>query len=58
MLTTAHTLKIVDPFKDFVVCTDLCKEGLGEALIQENYGVAYESIKLKEHEKNYTTHDL
>ena len=27
-------------------------------LIQENYVVAYESRKLKEHEKNYATHDL
>ena len=58
MLTIAPILKIVDPFRDFVVCTDACKEGLGAVLIQENYVVAYESRKLKEHEKNYATHNL
>ena len=29
-----------------------------QSLLQENYVVAYESRKLKEHEKNYATHDL
>ena len=58
ILTTALILKIVDTFKDFVLCTDTCKEGLGGVLLQENYVVAYESMKLKEHEKNYATHDL
>ena len=36
MLTTALILKIVDPFKDFVVCTNTYKEGLGGVLIQVN----------------------
>ena len=58
LLTIARILKIVDPFKYFVVCIDACKEGLGRVLIQENYVVAYESRKLKEHEKNYMTRDL
>ena len=58
LLTTALILKIVDPFKDFVVCTDTCNEGVGGFLLQKNYVVAYESRKLKEHEKNYATHDL
>ena len=58
LLTTTPILKIVDPFKYFVVCTDTCKEGLGGVLIQENYVIAYESRKLKEHEKNYATCDL
>ena len=58
MLTTTPILKIVDPFKDFVVCTNACKEGLCRVLIQENYVVSYESKKLKEHEKNRYTHDL
>ena len=58
LLTTTPILNITDPFKDFVVCTDACKEGLGGFLLQENYGVAYESRKLKEHEKNYAAHDL
>ena len=58
MSTIVPILKIVDPFKDFFVCTYACKEGLGGVLIQENYIIAYESKKLKEHEKNYATHDL
>ena len=58
LLTTSPILKIVDPFKDFIICTDACKEGLGGVLIQENYVVAYEYRKLKELEKNYTTHGL
>ena len=51
LLTVAPILKIVDPFKDFIVCTDTCNEGLGGVLLQDNYVVAYESIKLKYHEK-------
>ena len=37
ILTIAPILKIVDPFKDFIVCTDACKEKLGGVLLQENY---------------------
>jgi hypothetical protein len=33
-------------------------EGLGGVLIQEGFVICYESRKLKEHEKNYATHDL
>jgi hypothetical protein len=40
------------------VCTDACKEGMGGVLSQEGFVVCYESQKLKEHEKNYATHDL
>ena len=58
LLTTNPILKIDNHFKDFVVCTDACREVLGEVLIQENYVVAYESRKLKEHENNYSTHNL
>ena len=58
LLNITPILNIVDPFKDFVVCTDACKEGLGGILLQENYVATYESRKLKEHEKNYVTHDL
>ena len=36
----------------------MCKEGLGGVLLQEKSVMAYESMKLKEHEKNYVTHDL
>ena len=44
--------------KYFVVCTDACNQGLGGVLMQDNHVVCYESIKLKEQEKNYATHDL
>ena len=50
MLTTTAKLKIVDPNKEFVVCTDACKEGLGGFLTQEGHVIYYESIKIIEHE--------
>jgi hypothetical protein len=58
LLTSAPILKIADPNKDYVVCTDACKEGLGGVLSQEGFVICYESRKLKEHERNYATHDL
>ena len=58
LLSTALILNVVNPFKDFFICTNACKEGLGKVLIQENYAVAYDSRKLKEHEKIYATYDL
>jgi hypothetical protein len=58
LLTNAPVLKIADPEKDFLVCTDACKEGLGGVLMQEGQVVCYESQKLNEHEKKYATHDL
>ena len=50
--------QIADPKKDFVVCTEACNQGLGEVLMQDNHVLCYESRKLKEHEKNYATHDF
>ena len=58
LLTSAPILRIDDPNKDFVVCTDACNDGLGRVLTQEEHVIAYESRKLKIHEKNYTTYDL
>ena len=57
-LTSAPFLKIVDPSKDFVVCTNACIEGLGGVLMQEGFVICYESRMLKENERNYATHDL
>jgi hypothetical protein len=51
-------LKIVDPNESFVVCKNTCKEGLGGVLMKNGHVIRYESRKLKEHEKNYATHDL
>ena len=58
ILTSAPVLNIADPEKYFVVCTDACGQGLGGVLMQDNRIICYESRKLKEHEKNYATHDL
>ena len=58
LLNIAPILDIVDPFKDFVVCTHAYNEGIFIVLLLENYVVAYESRKLKEHKKNYATHDF
>ena len=58
LLTSAPILKVADPKKDFVVCTDACNQGLGGFLMKDNHVVCYESRKLKEDEKNYATRDL
>jgi hypothetical protein len=41
-----------------LVCTDACKGGLGGVLTQNGHVISYESKNLKEHERNYLTHDL
>ena len=58
LLTTAPILKIADLDKDFIICIDACNESLGGVLTQEGHVIAYESRKLKTHEKNYATYDL
>jgi hypothetical protein len=58
LITSAPVLNIVDPNESFVVCTDTCKEVLGGFLTQNGHVIGYESRKIKEHERNYATHDL
>jgi hypothetical protein len=58
LLTTTPILKVVDPDKDFNICVDACREGLGGVLTQEGQVICYESRKLKEHERTYITNDL
>ena len=58
LLTSAPVLKVANPEKYFVVCTDACGQGIGGFLLQENHIICYESRKFKDHEKNYSTHDL
>jgi hypothetical protein len=58
LLTSAPVLKFVDPNEIFVVYTNACKEGLGGFLMQNGHVIGYESINIKEHERNYATHDL
>jgi hypothetical protein len=41
-----------------MACTDAFIKGLGGVLMQEVNVICYKSIKLKDHEKNYATHDL
>lgn len=58
LLTTAHILSIAYPNKDYVVCIDASKEGVGGVLMQEGRVMAYDSRKLKKHEKKYSAYDL
>ncbi|GJS02939.1 putative reverse transcriptase domain-containing protein [Tanacetum coccineum] len=44
--------------KDFVVYCDASHKGLGVVLMQREKVIAYASRQLKNHKKNYTTHDL
>ena len=37
LLTSAPVLKVADPKKYFVVCTDACGQGLGGFLMQDNH---------------------
>ncbi|XP_041017941.1 uncharacterized protein LOC121260164 [Juglans microcarpa x Juglans regia] len=57
-LTTTPILALPEPHKPFVVFSDASKFGLGCVLMQEGRVVAYASRQLKDHEKNYPTHDL
>ena len=58
MLITAPVLGVADLSKEFEVCTDVCKEGVGEVLTQVGRAIAFESRKLKEHEQRYSAYDL
>ena len=55
---SAPILRVPDMDKDFMVCTDASKQGLGEVLMQEGGVIAYASRKLKPHEEQYATYDL
>ena len=58
LLMTAPVLRIADLDEDFIVCMDASNEGLGGVLLQNYHAICYESLELKEHEKNYSMHDL
>jgi hypothetical protein len=47
ILTSEPILKIVDPYDDFVVCIDACKEGLSGFLTKKYHVICYESRKIK-----------
>jgi hypothetical protein len=58
LLTSAPILRTIDLEEDFIVCTNACNEGLGGVLSQNRFVICYESRNLKDHERNYATHDL
>src|ERR1044071_3829621 len=57
-LCDAPILTLPDGNEDFVVYCDASNQGLGCVLMQRGKVIAYASRQLKNHEKNYTTHDL
>ena len=54
------TLVLTQPTydKEYVIFSDASLNGLGCVLMQEGKVVAYSSMQLKLHEKNYPTHDF
>ncbi|KAG8503548.1 hypothetical protein CXB51_001495 [Gossypium anomalum] len=58
LLTEAPILVQPELGKEFVVYSDTSLNGLSCVLIQEGKVIAYASRQLKQHEKNYPTHDL
>ena len=57
-LTTAPILTLLSGSSGFVVLTDVSNVGLGCVLMENGKVIAYGSRQLKDHEKNYPTHDL
>ena len=57
-LVTSPILTLPSGCGGFTVYNDACGTGLGCVLMQHGKVVAYASHQLKDHEKNYATHDL
>ncbi|KAJ9535831.1 hypothetical protein OSB04_un001012 [Centaurea solstitialis] len=57
-LCNAPVLALPQGTEDFVVYCDASRQGLGCVLMQRDKVIAYASRQLKNHEQNYTTHDL
>lgn len=57
-LTTAPVLTLPIEGVEYEIYSDASREGLGCVLMQERKVIAYASRQLKNHEKNYPTHDL
>nr|GFC20407.1 putative reverse transcriptase domain-containing protein [Tanacetum cinerariifolium] len=57
-LCNAPILALPEGSEDFVVYCDASHKGSGAVLMQKEKVIAYASRQLKEHERNYTTHDL
>ncbi|KAJ9566674.1 hypothetical protein OSB04_002640 [Centaurea solstitialis] len=57
-LCNAPVLALPQGTEDFVVYCDASRQELGCVLMQRDKVIAYASRQLKNHEQNYTTHDL
>ena len=57
-LTSAPILAMPSETEGYVIYSDASKSGLGCVLMQHGRVIAYASRQLKNHEKNYPTHDL
>ena len=57
-MTTTPILTLQSGSGGFVVYTDASNVGLGCVLTQNGKVIAYGSRQLKDHERNYATHDL
>ncbi|GJW91792.1 putative reverse transcriptase domain-containing protein [Tanacetum coccineum] len=57
-LCSSPILALPEGSENFVVYCDASHKGLGTVLMQKKKVIAYESLQLKIHENNYTTHDL
>ena len=57
-LYEAPVLSLPEGSEDFVGYSDASKIGIGCVLIQRGKVIAYALRHLKEHEKNYSSHDL
>ncbi|GKF21221.1 retrotransposon protein, putative, ty3-gypsy subclass, partial [Tanacetum coccineum] len=55
---SAPIVALPEGSENFVVYCDTSRKGLGAVLMQRKNVIAYGSCQLKNHEKNYTTHDL
>ncbi|GJV60607.1 putative reverse transcriptase domain-containing protein [Tanacetum coccineum] len=57
-LCSALILALPEGSENFIVYCDASHKGLGAMLMQKEKVIAYASLQLKIHEKNYTIHDL
>ncbi|GKD09292.1 putative reverse transcriptase domain-containing protein [Tanacetum coccineum] len=57
-LCSAPILALLEGSENFMVYYDASHKGLGAVLLQKEKVIAYASLQLKVHEKNYTTYDL
>ncbi|GJV32677.1 putative reverse transcriptase domain-containing protein [Tanacetum coccineum] len=57
-LCSAPILALPKESENFMVYCDASHKGLGALLMQKEKVIAYPSLQLKVHEKNYTTHNL